>query len=185
MRYVLCIMNAFSLCTIVVPNQNPCITIYKMYALLAYVLWANQLYLIQAREALHRGSMVLEEGVRRALGLFMGEHRRAYRCRLRGLNYPDIDPNSYQEVAGNNQMPSGPPIVMCWLGLAWKPWLWPGFRWPVAWKSQAKAKVLGLGLAWPGFGPGHGLLVMIYIIYYILYIIYYILYIIYYILYII
>ena len=23
-------------------------------------------------------------------------------------------------------------LVMCWLGLAWKPWLWPGFTGPVA-----------------------------------------------------
>jgi len=65
-------------------------------------------YLVQARE---RGSMVLEEGVRRALDLFTEEHGRAYRRRLRGLNYLDIDPNSYQEVAGNNQMPSGPPTA--------------------------------------------------------------------------
>ena len=49
-------------------------------------------YLVQAREALHRGSMVLEEGVRRALNLFMEENGRAYRRRLRGLNYPDVDP---------------------------------------------------------------------------------------------
>jgi len=68
-------------------------------------------YLVQAREALHRGSMVLEEGVRRALGLFTGEHGRAYRRRLRGLNYPDVDPNSHQEVAGNNRVPSGPPTA--------------------------------------------------------------------------
>ena len=57
------------------------------------------------------GSMVLEEGVRRALNLFMEENGRAYRRRLRGLNYLDIDPNSYQEVAGNNRVPSGPPTA--------------------------------------------------------------------------
>jgi len=63
-------------------------------------------YLVQARETLHRGSMILEEGVRRALDLFTGtrEPRRAYRRRLR-------DPNSYQEVASNNRMPSGPPTA--------------------------------------------------------------------------
>ncbi|KAJ7782543.1 hypothetical protein DFH07DRAFT_764684 [Mycena maculata] len=45
---------------------------------------------------------------------------------------------------------------MCWLGLAWKPWLGPGFIWLGLHKSQARAQARKSGLAWPGPGLGHG-----------------------------
>ncbi|KAJ7483124.1 hypothetical protein B0H11DRAFT_2417373 [Mycena galericulata] len=48
---------------------------------------------------------------------------------------------------------------MCWLGLARKPWLWPGFIWLWLEESQAKARARARdpGLAWPGPGLSHGL----------------------------
>jgi len=68
-------------------------------------------YLLGARETLLRGTMILEDAVGRAIDILTGEHRRAYRRRSRVLDYPDVDPNSYQEVAGNNEMPGGPPTA--------------------------------------------------------------------------
>ena len=65
-------------------------------------------YLVGARENLHRGSMILEDAVRRALDLLTGDRtRRAYRRRPRA----DVDPNSYQEVADNTLLPSGTPTA--------------------------------------------------------------------------
>ena len=72
-------------------------------------------YLARLRDNLRRGSTgVLEEAVRRSLDILSGEHRtrRAYRRRSTVLNHPDVDQNSYQEVADNNQMSlSGPPTA--------------------------------------------------------------------------
>ncbi|KAJ6616274.1 hypothetical protein B0H10DRAFT_1949302 [Mycena sp. CBHHK59/15] len=45
---------------------------------------------------------------------------------------------------------------MFWLSLAWRPWLWLGFARLWLQKSEAKAKALRSGLAWPGFGYSPG-----------------------------
>ena len=62
-------------------------------------------FLIQVRESLERGSMILGEEVRRALDLFMLERRRAFRRRSTSdLIDPQPAPSGYQVVA-----PSGRP----------------------------------------------------------------------------
>jgi hypothetical protein len=53
-----------------------------------------------------------------------------------------------RDLQGQEENNSG---LLAWLGLkAMVSWPWPG-------KIEAKAKVIGLGLAWPGFGLSHGL----------------------------
>ncbi|KAJ7771151.1 hypothetical protein DFH07DRAFT_937993 [Mycena maculata] len=46
--------------------------------------------------------------------------------------------------------------MMCWLGLARKPWPGPGFIWLGLHESQARAQARKSGLAWPGPGLSHG-----------------------------
>jgi len=46
---------------------------------------------------------------------------------------------------------------MFWLGLAWKPRLWLGLGGLWLPSPQAKAKAVGEGLAWLGFGSSRGL----------------------------
>ena len=59
-------------------------------------------------------------------------------------------------------------IVMFRPGLAWKPWLWPGFRWLWLSESVGRAKAVsdGSALAWPGLsrGPSTGKYQTIYIV---------------------
>ena len=68
-------------------------------------------YLARLRDNLRRGSTgVLEEAVRRSLDILSGEHR-TWRAYIRRSNHPDVDQNSYQEVADNTQVPEGPPTA--------------------------------------------------------------------------
>ncbi|KAJ7434445.1 hypothetical protein B0H11DRAFT_1938653 [Mycena galericulata] len=45
---------------------------------------------------------------------------------------------------------------MCWLGLAWKPWIWLGFVWLRLKISEAGARASTSGQAWLGSGLSHG-----------------------------